>query len=336
VFDTATVQILEGDSLRVVASTGFSENSPVSQMVFPLTERFPNYRVVTSGRALALGDIRTDFPHFVADRDDFDSGHIRSWLGVPLIDRGTVIGMVTLDRTEVHPFQSDDVEIAAALAHHAAVAITNARLYKQLQDANQNQDTLLRELHHRVKNNMQLVSSLLNVRIGTIEDESVRTILAEIRTQIGSLATVHDSLYRSPTLEHVELDGYIGAVVRDIEEGYLPGGRGIEIAFASEFDARIHIDKAIPLGLLVSELVLNAVKHAYPDPSGGRISITVARGDDESTALVKVADDGVGLPDDVADGFGMILIQSLTAQINGTTTVDGPPGTTWRVSVPLA
>lgn len=334
-FDSATVQLLDGEHLRVVATVGFDENSPVLGMEFPLTEEFPNYRVITSGHVLALGDVRTDYPHFQSASEEFDSGHIRSWLGLPLIDRGGVIGMITLDRVQYEPFESEDVQLATGLAHHAAVAITNARLYKDLQDANRNQQTLLRELHHRVKNNMQLVSSLLNVRMGMIPEESAREVLSEIRTQITALASVHDTIYRSPTLEKVDLSRYVAAVIRDIETGYLPGGRGIVVRYDCRREMHIHIDRAIPLGLLLSELLLNAIKHAFPSGRSGTIRVTLD--EDEGWGVIEVIDDGVGFPGEGRKGsFGMMLIESLVSQINAEAAVATDPGTHWGVRFPLS
>lgn len=336
-FDTATVQILEEDHLRVVAASGFAEDSPVIGMTFPLTERFPNHRVVTSGQVLALGDIRTDYPHFATESTEFDSGHIRSWLGLPLIDRDDVIGMITLDRVAYEPFESEDVQLATGFAHHAAVAIANARLYKDLQDSNRNQQTLLRELHHRVKNNMQLVSSLLNVRMGTLSEEQSREVLAEVRAQVSALAGVHDSIYRSPTLEYVDLSGYAGSVVRDIEAGYLPGGRGIEMQYESAGDIDLHIDRAIPFGLILSELLLNAIKHAFPEGTRGTIRVRLDVVEAGDAGILTVADDGVGIPaTSNRSSFGMSLVDSLAGQINADVSAETGDGTIWTVRFPLS
>lgn len=336
-FDSATVQILEGDHLRVVAASGFGEDSPVIGMRFPLVERFPNYRVVTSGQVLALGDVRTDFPHFQTESTEFDSGHIRSWLGLPLIDRDGVIGMITLDRVAYQPFESEDVQLATGFAHHAAVAIATARLYKEIQESNRNQQTLLRELHHRVKNNMQLVSSLLNIRMGTMTEERSREVLAEVRTQVSALAGVHDSIYRSPTLEYVDLTGYAGSIVRDIEAGYVPGGKGIRMQYETETNIELHIDRAIPFGLLLSELLLNAIKHAFPKDRHGTITVRLDRDDREDWGVLTVADDGVGISGE-RDGnnVGISLVESLAGQINADVSVESTSGTIWAIRFPLS
>ncbi|MFW5643911.1 MAG: histidine kinase dimerization/phosphoacceptor domain -containing protein, partial [Alkalispirochaeta sp.] len=210
-FDTGTIQLLEGDTLRVVEQYGFIEAPMVAQLRFPLDNRFPNVRVVRSKRPLALADIRNDFPHFQLEDGTYLSGRIRSWLGVPIIDRGEVWGMVTLDRNRVAPFSAEDIELATAIANHAGVAISNARLYAGLQRANEIQSTLMQELHHRVKNNMQLISSLISIRSGGCSVET-QEHLGEIRTRILALAAVHESLYRSPDLDIIDLADYLPRV----------------------------------------------------------------------------------------------------------------------------
>ncbi len=148
-FETGTIQILENDILRVVAHHGFTLPRILDTLRFPLDSRFPNVMVVRSRRPLALTDIRHDFPHFLTEKDQFGSGHIRSWMGVPIIDRGEVWGMVTLDRSEVRPFDGEDIELATAIANHAGVAISNARLYATLQQALLERERLADELDRR-------------------------------------------------------------------------------------------------------------------------------------------------------------------------------------------
>jgi two-component sensor histidine kinase len=349
--DTGTIQLLEGDMLRVVAHFGFDSNAILDSLRFPLDERFPNVRVIRSKRALALADIRHDFPHFLTEQGQFESGHIRSWLGVPIIDRGEVWGMVTLDRKVVDPFDSEDIELAGAIANHAGVAISNSRLYAGLQRANTIQTTLMQELHHRVKNNMQLVSSLISIRSEHLSGET-REILGEIRMRILSLAAVHESLYQSPDLDIIELQDYLDRVVQEVEVGYAPRARGIELELDIEAAIRVHIDVAIPLGLIVSELVLNAVKHAFPGYGEGRPAIQEAwvrigarlSGARSGELQIDVEDNGAGMPDTErvhSTSFGMVLIRTLGEQLGATVrcnvgterSVHGS-GTRWALTVP--
>jgi two-component sensor histidine kinase len=347
-FDTGTIQLLEGDVLHVVAQHGFERSPAVQELRFPLDNRFPNARVVQTKLPLALADIRNDFPHFFLEDGDYLSGAIRSWLGVPIIDRGEVWGMVTLDRNRVDPFSPEDIELATAIANHSGVAISNARLYEGLQRANAIQTTLMQELHHRVKNNMQLISSLISIRSAGFGSET-QELLGEIRTRILALAAVHESLYRSPDLDIIDLADYLSRVIEEIEMGYRPGAQGVALRTVVSDEIRLHIDQAIPLGLLVSELVLNAVKHAFPPESLGKepagtaeITLAACRTEDGGLDL-SVEDNGIGPGEiDVAehDSFGMVLIRTLCEQLDAEITLgEGESasvfgsGTRWKLHI---
>jgi two-component sensor histidine kinase len=347
-FDTGTIQLLEGDVLRVVAHRGFGDTAILDSLRFPLDDRFPNVRVVRSKQPLALADIRHDFSHFLTDKDQYGSGHIRSWMGVPVIDRGEVWGMVTLDRKRVRPFEGDDIELATAIANHAGVAISNARLYGGLQRAHAIQQTLMQELHHRVKNNMQLISSLLNIREGSL-DSRTREILADIRMRILTLAAVHESLYQSPELDTVALSDYMERIIREIDSGYTPGAYGVVLRSEVSKSLLIHVDQAIPLGMIVSELLLNSVKHAFPQDAltavtygTAEIFVTITPG--EAGLEVEVRDNGRGMPDNgpSGDSFGMVLVYTLAEQLEASVALmpgDSKSifgsGTVWRLEVPI-
>ncbi len=347
-FDTGTIQLLEENVLRVVAHRGFSDTTVLDSLRFPLDERFPNVRVVRSKQPLALADIRHDFSHFLTDKDQYGSGHIRSWMGVPIIDRGEVWGMVTLDRKEIRPFEGDDIELATAIANHAGVAISNARLYEGLQRANTIQQTLMQELHHRVKNNMQLISSLLNIREEHL-DGRTREILTDIRMRILALAAVHESLYQSPELDMVNPADYVERIIREIDGGYTPGAQGIVLRAEVAKSLRIHVDEAIPLGMIISELLLNSVKHAFPSEKLEQVPYGTAEVDvlisTRTTGLhVEVRDNGRGMPAEGVsrDSFGMVLIYTLAEQLQtsiGRTAGEVPSvfgeGTIWRIDIPL-
>lgn len=353
-FTSASIQLLEEDELRIVAHHGFKDESTVEHLRFPLDDRYPNARVVRSKRALALIDIRHDFPHFLQEDKHWASGHIRSWLGVPIIDRGEVWGMVTLDRDTVNPFDADDIELATAIANHAGVAITNSRLFTGLQRAHTIQTTLMQELHHRVKNNMQLISSLINIRASHLGGETAE-MLNEIRTRILSLAAVHESLYQSPDLDIIDLSDYLQRVVDEVERGYTPGSSGITVEISVPEEIRIHIDVAIPLGLMLSEMLLNAVKHAFPADVMAEVghpvatvrlsAETVVREGGSKRIVVSVADNGRGIAEDTAtspDSFGMVLVYTLTEQLDASVVRSRNEtkspfgfGTVWTVEVPF-
>jgi diguanylate cyclase (GGDEF)-like protein len=132
-YDSASVQRLENERLEIVACQGFEEPDKVVGLVFPLDAKFPNYRVVTTKAPLTIEDVVQDYPHFKVEADIYDSGRIRSWLGVPLMAKDQVIGMIALDRAEVRPYTAEEVQLATTFANQAAIAIENAQLYQKTQ-----------------------------------------------------------------------------------------------------------------------------------------------------------------------------------------------------------
>jgi PAS domain S-box-containing protein len=132
-YDSASVQRLQGECLEIVACQGFEGPDKVVGLVFPLDPKFPNYGVVTTKVPFAIEDVSQDYPHFKNEADSYESGRIRSWLGVPLMAKDQVIGMIALDRVEVRPYTAEESELAMAFANQAAMAIENARLYQAAQ-----------------------------------------------------------------------------------------------------------------------------------------------------------------------------------------------------------
>ncbi|GAB4546054.1 MAG: hypothetical protein Kow0063_40310 [Anaerolineae bacterium] len=132
-YDTASLQRLQDEGLRIVACRGFEEASSVVGLVFPLDPKFPNHQVITTRAALAIDDISQQYPHFRDEAETYESGHICSWLGAPLMVKDQIIGMLALDRVEVRPFSEEEVQLAMAFASQAAIAIENARLFEETQ-----------------------------------------------------------------------------------------------------------------------------------------------------------------------------------------------------------
>lgn len=331
-FTTGSLQVMDGDSSRIVAFRGDLDPEVVMGLRFGMDPLFPNYRVVMTKSLVSFADIRTEYPHFETRQDEFASGKIRSWLGVPMVAAGQVIGMFALDRNVVDPFSVDDARIAQAFANHAAVAIRNARTMSELRAAVAAKSTLLRELHHRVKNNLQLVSSLIEMHTGHIQEPDARNGLDELQVRIRSIASIHERLYLREGEGEVQLDDYLRDLAMDTIGSMSNVGVRAELEL-SLAKTKAGIDVAVPLGLIASELVINALKYAFP---GGRGTIRIVlRPGDDGLAELEVSDDGVGMesPARGSGGFGLVLVPGLAQQIGGRASVESRPGrTAWTVS----
>jgi PAS domain S-box-containing protein len=184
-------------------------------------------------------------------------------------------------------------------------------------------EVLLKEIHHRVKNNLQIVSSLLNIQETAIVDESARKVFVECQTQIQTMSMVHEVLYRSSSFEGVEMQSYFDRLLDYLSSVYEGSSRGISWSVRAE-GVFLDLDSAIPVALIVNELVSNCLKHAFPSGRKGAIVLAMHEGDGPSWIL-SVEDDGVGLAAPKAagareTGIGTELVQALAGQIRGSLT----------------
>jgi two-component sensor histidine kinase/PAS domain-containing protein len=195
-------------------------------------------------------------------------------------------------------------------------------LQDQLSQAVEQKGLLLREIHHRVKNNLNMVISVLNLQFGGIPGDQVAAALQASIDRIQSMALVHQFLYRSDTQRSFDFHAFVEGLVEELSSTYIIG-QAISID-TSVPDFELGIDRAVPVGLILNELVTNALKYAFPDGRSGTIRIHFAA-DNGSVVRLTVSDDGVGLPADFDErmqtSLGMVLIQALTEQIDGTLAV---------------
>ncbi|MBX3246244.1 MAG: PAS domain S-box protein [Myxococcales bacterium] len=192
-------------------------------------------------------------------------------------------------------------------------------------------EMLLKEVHHRVKNNLQVISSLFSLQRGRTDSEEARAMLDESRLRIQSIALVHEQLYRSADLAGVDLGLYLRGLVGAIRASY--GAEGIEVE-AHASDVVLDIEAAVPCALIVAELVSNSLKHAFPTRRG-RVTVTALL-DAEGAVVLEVADDGIGVPPDFdwerARSLGLRLVRDLTRQLRGQVTLERGEGTRFRIT----
>ena len=195
-------------------------------------------------------------------------------------------------------------------------------------------ELLLKEIHHRVKNNLQITSSLLRLQAAKIPDAAVRQVLHESQDRIRSMALVHEMLYRSQDLARVDFPQYVRALVPQLFRSYNPGGR---IRYRVEIDEIVFgVDLAVPCGLIINELVANALKHAFPGDRRGEICVRMRL--EQDRYRLSVEDDGIGFPAglDVSQTgtLGLQLVRTLTEQIGGRLQEKTGQGTAFIIDLP--
>jgi len=193
---------------------------------------------------------------------------------------------------------------------------------------------LLREVHHRVKNNMQIISSILRMQSRTIEDPKLKEFLQESQNRIHSMALIHENLYNNDTLANIKFSNYVSSLTGNIARTFANQKASVRFDYKME-DAYLPIDAAIPCGLIINELISNSFKYAFKGKDQGTISIIFKRLGTEEYQL-EVADDGIGIPNDVditkTKSLGMKIIHKLIKQIDGELSTDFSEGTKFIIT----
>ncbi len=213
------------------------------------------------------------------------------------------------------PLQTDD----GVLIYSAIRDISERKRAEQVLHSLHEKELMLKEIHHRVKNNLAVISSLFYLESGDTSDERTLRILRDSRNRLRCMALVHESLYGAADLAAIDFGAYAQDLSEQLVRSCNPASRQIRLAVEVE-SLRIGIDHAIPCGLILNELVTNALTHAFQDRPGGQLRIRL-RQEARNTCVMTVEDDGVGIPDSVqfrtARSLGLRLVRALTGQIDG-------------------
>lgn len=210
---------------------------------------------------------------------------------------------------------------------------------KALQASLDEKVALLKEIHHRVKNNLQIVTSLLGLQAGRSGSEEVASMLQETRNRVKAMALLHETLYRSGNLTSIHLPRYIKDLCGQLTVSSSPSGGRVPIEYEVA-EVGLPLEHAVPCGLIVSELVTNALKHGFPGNYGGRVKVGLEVGDGRMLVL-SVADEGVGIPADfdprATSTLGLKLVSGLAQQLHGRLASEAAPkgGTVFRVAFPM-
>jgi PAS domain S-box-containing protein len=256
------------------------------------------------------------------------------WLGVPLNIDGRTIGVLVVQTyTEGVRYGEEEKNILKFVSDQVAMTIHRKRAEAQIKAQLQEKDVLLKEVHHRVKNNMQVISSLLNLQSRRVKDPSVFEMFKESQRRIRSMALIHERLYQSSDLSRIEFSEYISNLATHLFHSYQVDASRIRLKLETE-KVHLNINTAIPCGLIVNELVSNALKHAFPDGRNGQLEIDLKQVPGDGYVL-QVIDDGVGFPEGLdfrkTETLGMQIISTLVEQIDGRLELNREKGSAFRL-----
>src|SRR5271157_371534 len=272
-----------------------------------------NYDEFNNGLALALkgeGLFNAEFPALRKD-------------GTSIITEYTV--------TE----SSDDSNGRAVLVIVVRDITERKRAEEQLRIALREKEVLLKEIHHRVKNNLAVISSLLNMQSKYIRDKRTLEIFRESQNRVKTMALIHTKLYQSSDLARIDFADYVRKLTAALIASYRLEPDGVTLVLDVR-DVYFDVNMGIPCGLIINELLTNALKHAFPDGRKGEVSVSL-KPDNETITLV-VADNGIGIPDTIdfrnTESLGFQLVTALVDQLGGTIELARNKGTTFIISFP--
>jgi PAS domain S-box-containing protein len=207
----------------------------------------------------------------------------------------------------------------------------------EIMDGTKQKENLLKEIHHRVKNNFAILVSLINMQKDQTKNPELLQSLTNLQLRIRTMALVHEMLYRSKDFERISFPDYLRSVASVIAGTF--NRRDIELVFDLQ-EATMDIEASIPLGLMINEILSNAFKHAFPGEKGGSIKVRLLNDPGSSNLFLSIEDDGIGLPEgfsiDNCKTMGLQIVQILVRQIEGQLTITSSGGTRFSISFPKA
>jgi PAS domain S-box-containing protein len=264
------------------------------------------------------------------DREQFDTLHRRVFAGKPI---RAEINLVSARKSKIPSLISLRTFLMDGL-DTVCMVVTDLTEQKEKDASLAEKEILLKEIHHRVKNNMQVISSLVDLQADEVKDDAVRGIFQDVIYRVRSMAMVHEKLYQSADLSRVDFGDYAQSLLQYLwrAQGAANGGFQLELELESIL---MPVNAAVPCGLILNELFSNALKHAFRDREGGRVTVRLGE-DGAGRARLDVCDDGVGLPAGFdwrsAPSLGLRLVQMLARQLHAAVELESADGTTFTIT----
>jgi two-component sensor histidine kinase len=325
-----------------------------------------NVAAMRQGQGVVNCDTRLDPRSLSRFALTFQPMAMRAYVSIPHLQDGEWVGSLVASAAQPRAWRDHEVGVVRAVSERTWLWVEHLRIVDALRDSEARQaallaelrtanadlehrvrartaelsatlkerEVMLQEIHHRVKNNLQVISSLINMQVRRLEPGITQDALAECQTRVLAIALIHEKLYQSKDYSHVRFAEYARSLAANVFHATGISQQEVELELAIE-DIPLGIDRAIPCGLVINELISNALKHGFKHGRAGKIRIELTRLDDGNLRLT-VSDDGVGLPDsfDVHGlaSMGLQLVCTLSEQLDATLVVDGKHGASFQLT----
>ncbi len=318
------------DDLLIVAGWGW-HLGVIGRVVSRADESSPQGRAYVTGRPVIMRDLHAvdglDPPAFYGEHGIVSIVDVV----IPGID-GVAFGVLEIDSTYQHQYDVHDINFLTGFANVLAESVAAATRLKALRDALEAKDLLAQELHHRVRNNLQMVTGMLDTYARNTANGAARDGIGPIVRRVNTLAQLHDSLLNAGLSGTVDLAGYLRALCASLPAVQAMQSHPVQIVCNAE-PVMLGVDETSTLGMAVAELVTNSYGHAFSD-QGGTITVTLARSG-PARAVLTVQDDGAGLPAEFDPSRnGLRLVHRLVGRIGGALDTHSDGGTVWKLSFP--
>jgi two-component sensor histidine kinase len=252
------------------------------------------------------------------------------------------LGILEVDDIAFPEYKEHYLNLALSIAPVCGLAIKNASTYQRIKHAEDKirdslaeKEMLLKEIHHRVKNNLQVIYSFLELQSLYIEDKKAIEAFKNSQKRVQAMAIIHEKLYKSKDLSKINFRKYLSSLILSLFDSYHLMDRQVRLEIQVE-DVFLDIDTSIPLGLVINELVSNSLKHAFPDGRKGELRVNLEESEDKEYDLIlTVEDNGIGFPEGLdfedSNSLGMRIVSALVRQIHGTIDLDGTEGTRFTI-----
>jgi two-component sensor histidine kinase len=328
----------EQTEIQCIGNYDTSVNEIVSQSALPKIA-FPNYfSLFETSKIIVTNDAMND-PKTEELKDIYLEPHnICALMDVPIRIEGEMIGVVCFEHVgNSREWNIQEQKFGLVIAQIISLAIeTNNKLnaQKELQAVNKEQQVLLQEIHHRVKNNLSIVSSLLNLQSHKCRDQYHSDLFTESQNRLSSISSVHEVIYKSKSFATIDLKDYIEQMLSFLQLSYASAGN-VQIVKSLQ-KVNVDVSIAIPLALIINEIVTNCFKHAFKDKGEGTISVILI--ENNKVVNLSINDDGIGMnmnKEAISESIGIDILEGLVDQIDGKYTFSINRGTHFKLTFNL-
>jgi PAS domain S-box-containing protein len=301
------------------------------------TKHYPKYiDALESSQNLIIEDNNSHQDTIGFNEEYIKPNHIISMLNVPIWLHKELVGVLSIEQIiNKKKWTLEEQDFAASISYILSLSLEASKrdtAQKQIINSLEEKDVLLREVHHRVKNNMQIISSLLNLQSSSIENPEIKDIFNQSQNRVKSMSMIHEQLYQADDLAKIDFNNYVSGLIKRLFQIYSTNQKQIEWDINVQ-DINLNIETAIPCGLIINELVSNSLKHAFKDRSYGKIDFKMER--DNDLINFTVSDNGMGISDNFqienSSTLGLNLVNTLVNQLEGELTIRNDEGISFDV-----